>query len=82
MVRQLLGDSQPARPKCQAAVCRSRCSVSSYARPDEFSRLRFRVHGEKRFEIRWDKAASFKVVHDEPDDWERSLRAWPAPIPI
>jgi hypothetical protein len=27
-----------------------------YARPDEFSRLRIRVHGEKVFGIRWDKA--------------------------
>jgi hypothetical protein len=24
-----------------------------YARPDEFSRLRIRLHGEKVFEIRW-----------------------------
>ena len=34
-----------------------------HARPDEFSRLPIRVHGEKVFEIRWDKAAAFKVVH-------------------
>jgi hypothetical protein len=53
-----------------------------YARSDEFSRLRVRVGGEKVFEIRWDKAGSFKVVHYEPDDWERTLRAWPAPIPL
>jgi hypothetical protein len=33
-----------------------------YARPDEFSRLRIRVGGEKVFEIRWDKAGLFKVV--------------------
>jgi hypothetical protein len=53
-----------------------------YARPHEFSRLWIRVGGEKVFEIRWDKAGSFKVVHYEPDDWERTLRAWPAPIPL
>jgi hypothetical protein len=34
-----------------------------YARPDEFSRLRIRVGAEKVFEIRWDKAASFQIVH-------------------
>ena len=51
-----------------------------YARPDEFSRLRIRVHGEKVFEVRWDKAGGFKVVHYDQGDWERTLRAWPAPI--
>jgi hypothetical protein len=54
----------------------------SYARPDEFSRLRIRVHGEKVFEVRWDKAGGFKVVHCDQGDWERTLRAWPAPIPF
>jgi hypothetical protein len=53
-----------------------------YARPDEFSRLRIRVHGEKVFEVRWDKAGGFKVVHYDQGDWERTLRAWPAPIPF
>jgi hypothetical protein len=54
----------------------------TYARPDEFSRLRISVHGEKVFEIRWDKAGGFKVVHFDQGDWERTLRAWPAPIPL
>jgi hypothetical protein len=53
-----------------------------HARPDEFSRLRIRVHGEKVFEIRWDKAGAFKVVHFDQGDWERTLRSWPAPIPL
>jgi hypothetical protein len=53
-----------------------------YARPDEFSRLRIRLHGEKVFEIRWDKAGGFKVVHFDHGDWERTLRAWPVPIPL
>jgi hypothetical protein len=53
-----------------------------YARPDEFSRLRIRVHGEKVFEIRWDKAGGFKVIHYDQGDWERTLRFWPAPIPL
>jgi hypothetical protein len=52
------------------------------ARPDEFSRLRIRVHGEKVFEIRWDKEGAFKVITFEPGDWERTLRGWPAPIPF
>jgi hypothetical protein len=54
----------------------------AYARPDEFSLLRIRVHGEKVFEIRWDKAGGFKVIHYDQSDWERTLRAWPAPIPF
>jgi len=54
----------------------------AYARSDEFSRLRIRVHGEKVFEIRWDKAGGFKVVHYDQGDWERTLRSWPAPIPF
>jgi hypothetical protein len=53
-----------------------------YARPDEFSRLRVRVGGEKVFEIRWDKADGFKVVHYDQGDWERTLRAWRAPVPF
>jgi hypothetical protein len=57
-------------------------SFRAYARPDEFSRLRIRVHGEKVFEIRWDKAGGFKIVHYDQGDWERTLRAWPAPIPF
>lgn len=51
-----------------------------YARPHEFSRLRIRVQGEKVFEIRRHKAGGFKVVHYDPGDWERTLRAWPALI--
>jgi hypothetical protein len=51
-----------------------------YARPDEFSRLRVGVGGERVFEIRWDKLEGFKVVHYDQGDWERKLRAWPAPI--
>ena len=58
------------------------CTFRAYARPDEFSRLRIRVHGEKVFEVRWDKAGGFKVVHYDQGDWERTLRAWPAPIPF
>jgi hypothetical protein len=54
----------------------------AYARPDEFSLLRIRVHGEKVFEIRWDKAGGFKVVHYDQGDWERTLRTWPEPIPF
>ena len=53
-----------------------------YARLDEFSLLRIRVQGEKVFEIRWDNAGGFKVVHFDQGDWERTLRAWPAPIPF
>jgi hypothetical protein len=53
-----------------------------YARLDEFSRLRIRVHGEKLFEIRWDEGGGFKVVHYNQGDWERTLRGWPAPIPF
>jgi hypothetical protein len=36
----------------------------------------------KVFEVRWDKAGGFKVVHYDQGDWERTLRAWPAPIPF
>jgi hypothetical protein len=54
----------------------------SYARPDEFSRLRIRARGEKVFEVRWDNTGAFKVVHYDQGDWERTLRAWPAPIPF
>jgi hypothetical protein len=50
------------------------------ARSSEFSRLRILVYGAKVFEIRWDKDGRFKVLHYDPDDWERTLRAWPAPI--
>jgi hypothetical protein len=51
-----------------------------YARPDEFSRLRIRVGAEKVFEIRWDEAGSFQIVHYDQGDWERTVRGWPAPI--
>jgi hypothetical protein len=54
----------------------------AYARPAEFSRLRIRVQGEKVFEVRWDKAGGFKVVHYDQGDWKRTLRGWPAPIPM
>jgi hypothetical protein len=40
------------------------------------------VQGEKVFEIRWDNAGGFKVVHYDQGDWERALRAWPEPIPF
>jgi hypothetical protein len=53
-----------------------------YARPDEFSRIQIRVNGEKVFEIRWDKAGSFKVVHFDQGVWQGTLRAWPASIPL
>jgi hypothetical protein len=39
-----------------------------HARPDEFSRLRIRVHGEKVFEIRWDTGGAFKIVHFDQGD--------------
>jgi hypothetical protein len=54
----------------------------AYARPDEFSRLRIRMHGEKVFETRWDKMDGFKVVHYDQGDWKRTLHAWLAPIPM
>jgi hypothetical protein len=38
--------------------------------------------GEKVFEVRWDKAGGLKVVQYDQGDWERTLRAWPAPIPF
>jgi hypothetical protein len=38
--------------------------------------------GEKVFEIRWDNAGGFKVIHYDQGDWERTLGAWPAPIPF
>jgi hypothetical protein len=38
------------------------------------------VQGEKVFEIRWDNAGGFKVVHYDQGDWQRALRAWPEPI--
>lgn len=47
------------------------------ARPEEFSRLRIRHHGAKVFEIRWDKTGFFKIIHYDPGDWERTLRAEP-----
>jgi hypothetical protein len=53
-----------------------------YARPDEFCRLRIRAHGEKVFEVRWDKVGGFKVITFEPGNWERTPRAWQAPIPF
>lgn len=43
---------------------------------------KLRLHGAKVFEIRWDKTGFFKIVHYEPGDWERTLRAWPAPVPF
>jgi hypothetical protein len=55
-------------------------SFRAYARLDEFSRLRIRMHGEKVFEIRWNKGGGFEAVHYDQGDWERTLRAWPAPI--
>ena len=54
----------------------------AYARPDEFSLLWIGVHGEKVFEIRWDKTGYFKVVVYKPGDWERALHGWPEPIPF
>jgi hypothetical protein len=41
-----------------------------------------RSASEKVFEVKWDKARGFKVVHFDQGDWERTLRAWPAPIPM
>jgi hypothetical protein len=46
----------------------------AHARPDEFSRLRIRVHGEKVFKVRWDNAGGFKIVHYGHGDWERTVR--------
>jgi hypothetical protein len=49
---------------------------------EEYSQLRIHDAGRRVFEIRWDSAGRFKVVHYDPSDWERTLRAWPAPIPV
>jgi hypothetical protein len=50
--------------------------------PMSFRGFGIRVHGEKVFEIRWDNAGGFKVIHYDPGDGERTLRGWPAPIPM
>ena len=45
------------------------------AQPTEYSSIEIRHGRLKVFEIRWDKAGSFKVVMFKPGEWERSLRA-------
>jgi len=46
-------------PKRKATLSNDH-SFRAYARLDEFSRLRIRMHGEKVFEIRWNKAGGSK----------------------
>jgi hypothetical protein len=45
----------------------------------DFSQLRIHYAGRKIFVIRWRGSGDFKIVVFEPGDWERTLRAWPAP---
>ena len=52
------------------------------APPTEHSRIEIRFAGRKVFEIRWDRAGSFKAIHFEPGEWERALIDLPEPIPF
>jgi hypothetical protein len=45
-----------------------------------FLDFEIRVHGEKVFEVKWDKARGFKALR--PWRLRATLRAWPAPIPM
>ncbi len=54
----------------------------AWALPTEYSRIQIRFDGRKVFEIRWDRAGSFKAVHFEPGEWERVLIDLPDPIPM
>jgi hypothetical protein len=45
------------------------------AQPTEYSSIEIRHGRLKVFEIRWDKAGSFKIVTFKPGEWERTLRA-------
>ena len=51
-------------------------------RDEDLSELRVLYAGAKVFEIRWDEIGLFKVVAFKPGNWERTLRAWPAPVPF
>ena len=63
------GVKQPTggKPRLAAARTETRIAIElaapfrPYARPEELSRLRIRIHGERVFEIRWDKAGSFSA---------------------
>jgi hypothetical protein len=48
----------------------------------EYSQIQIRFDGRKVFEIRWDRAGSFKATHFEPGEWERVLIDLPEPIPL
>ena len=48
----------------------------------EYSQIQIRFDGRKVFDIRWDRAGSFKAVHFEPGAWERWLIDLPEPIPF
>lgn len=44
--------------------------LRSSALPTEHSRIQIRFDGRKVFDIRWDRAGSFKAIHFEPGEWE------------
>ena len=48
----------------------------------EYSQIQIRFDGRKVFDIRWDRAGSFKAVHFEPGEGERVLIDLPEPIPF
>jgi hypothetical protein len=54
----------------------------AWALPTEHSRIQIRFDGRKVFDIKWDRAGSFKTVHFEPGEWERALIGLPEPIPF
>jgi hypothetical protein len=62
--------------------CRSNSTKPPAVAPcdTDFSQLRVHYAGRKVFVIRWSAAVGFKVVHYDQGDWERTLRAWAAPV--
>jgi hypothetical protein len=47
----------------------------------DFSQLRVHYAGREVFVIRWSAVGGFRIVTFELGDWERTLGAWPVPVP-
>jgi hypothetical protein len=62
-----IGGSFPTvRLSSPCDICRLR--TNGYGGQTNFLDFEIRVHGEKVFEVKWDKARGFKVVHFDQGD--------------
>lgn len=52
------------------------------ALPIEYSQTQIRSGARNVFDIKWDRAGSFKAIHFGPCEWERVRIGLPEPIPF